>query len=186
MFCVFSVLSLISYSFFQASGVHLRTAPTTIGITVTFMFHSFFNYFSILWELSTLALADGLPLEPKWLQVTSSLQDSVQYSGRAFISNSSWPYTNPLVTVPGAPITIGITVTFMYYYYYLVKKDQDIRRQHLTREGLEPFLWSLSHLFLINMWNEVKDYDNKPLKGDLPTPCFLHLFVVRILYEEGL
>ena len=31
-----------------------------------------------------------------------------------FIYKSSSPFTNPLVTVPRAPITISITVTFMY------------------------------------------------------------------------
>ena len=31
------------------------------------------------------------------------------------ISKSSSPCTNPLVTVPSAPITIGISVTFMFF-----------------------------------------------------------------------
>ena len=30
------------------------------------------------------------------------------------ISNSSWPLTKPLGTIPSAPITIGITITFMF------------------------------------------------------------------------
>ena len=33
-------------------------------------------------EFFTSALADGLSLESEWLQVSSSLQDSSQYSGR--------------------------------------------------------------------------------------------------------
>ena len=32
------------------------------------------------------------------------------------------PFNNPLVTVPKAPITIGIIVTFIYYYYYYSSK----------------------------------------------------------------
>ena len=36
-------------------------------------------------------------------------------STRPLISKSSSPCTNPLVTVPSAPITIGITVTFMFH-----------------------------------------------------------------------
>ena len=36
-------------------------------------------------------------------------------SARPLISKSSSPCTNPLVTVPGAPITIAITVTFMFH-----------------------------------------------------------------------
>ena len=34
------------------------------------------------WEFFTSALADGLSLEFEWQQVSSSLQDSSQYSGR--------------------------------------------------------------------------------------------------------
>ena len=33
-------------------------------------------------EFFTSALADGLPLEIEWQQISSSLQDSSQYSGR--------------------------------------------------------------------------------------------------------
>ena len=58
--------------------------------------------------------------------VSSSLQDSSQYSGQLnfavvwmvftspFISKSS----SPLVTVPWAPITIGITITFMFHIFF--------------------------------------------------------------------
>ena len=34
------------------------------------------------------------------------------------ISKSSSPFNNPLVTVPKAPITIGIIVTFMFYSFF--------------------------------------------------------------------
>ena len=34
------------------------------------------------------------------------------------ISNSSSPCTNPLVTVPSALITIGITITFMFHSFF--------------------------------------------------------------------
>ena len=39
-------------------------------------------------------------------------------STRPLISKISCPYTNPLVTVPRAPITIGITVTFMFHSFF--------------------------------------------------------------------
>ena len=37
---------------------------------------------------------------------------------RPFISNSSSPFSNPLVTVPRAPLKIGITVTFMFRSFF--------------------------------------------------------------------
>ena len=33
-------------------------------------------------------------------------------------SKSSWPFNNPLGTVPNAPITIGIIVTFMFHSFF--------------------------------------------------------------------
>ena len=39
-------------------------------------------------------------------------------SSRPLISKSSSPCTKPLVTVPNAPITIGITVTFMIHAFF--------------------------------------------------------------------
>ena len=77
------------------------------------------------WEFFQPVLADGFSLEFEKQQVSSSLQDSSQYSERSnnevvwmvstrrLIFMSSTPSTNPLVTVPQAPITIGIIVTFM-------------------------------------------------------------------------
>ena len=39
-------------------------------------------------------------------------------STRPPISKSSRPFNNPLVTVPKAPITIGIIVTFMFHSFF--------------------------------------------------------------------
>ena len=39
-------------------------------------------------------------------------------STRPQTSNSSGPFSNPLVTVPKAPITIGIIVTFMFHRFF--------------------------------------------------------------------
>ena len=39
-------------------------------------------------------------------------------STRVLVSNSPRPFTNPLVTVPSASITIGITVTFIFHSFF--------------------------------------------------------------------
>ena len=66
-------------------------------------------------------------LESGWQQVSSSLQDSSQYSGRSVVwmvftrlpnSKSSSPFSNHLVAVPNAPITIGIIVTCMFHSFF--------------------------------------------------------------------
>ena len=44
-------------------------------------------------------------------------------STRLFISKSSCPFDNPLVTVPKAPITIGIIVTFMFHSFFSIPKQ---------------------------------------------------------------
>ena len=41
---------------------------------------------------------------------------------RPVVSKSSTPCINPLVTVPTAPITIGVTVTFMFHFFSVLKQ----------------------------------------------------------------
>ena len=54
------------------------------------------------------------------LSILADLNNSVvrMVSTRFRIFKSSSPYTNPLVTVSSAPITIGITVTFILYSFF--------------------------------------------------------------------
>ena len=83
------------------------------------------------WAFFSSALTDGLSREFEWQQVSLSLQDSSQYSGRSQqcytvwivstrppTSKSSNPFNNPLVTVLKAPITIGIIITFMIHSFF--------------------------------------------------------------------
>ena len=77
-------------------------------------------------ELFTSALADGFSLESEWQQVSSVsrtllsilavLNNAVVWmvSTRPPTSKSSSRFSNPLVTVPNAPITIGIIVICMF------------------------------------------------------------------------
>ena len=81
-----SILPLISNSnrLFSRPLEIIPRAPTSIGITVTFMFHNFYITLIIIiiiiilliGEFFTPAVADGLPQEFEWQQASSSLQDS--------------------------------------------------------------------------------------------------------------
>ena len=88
----------------------------------------FINIILLLSEFFSPALADGLSLYFEWQQVTSSLQDSSQYSGR-FLNDvvlrmvfsrppkfkSSSSLNKPLGVVLNTPIRIGITVSLMFH-----------------------------------------------------------------------
>ena len=90
----------------------------------------FVYLFSTL-EFFTLVFADGFSLEFELQQISSSLQDSSQYSGRpqqCCRLDSLHPsanfqvlqaLNNHLVTVPNAPITIGTIVTFMFHSFFI-------------------------------------------------------------------
>ena len=81
-------------------------------------------------EFFTSALPDGFSLEFEWQKISSSQQDSFSIlvvfnnvvvwmvSTRPTTSKSSNPFSNPLVTVPNAPITIGIIFTRMFYSFF--------------------------------------------------------------------
>ena len=78
-------------------------------------------------EFFTSVLADGLSLEFEWQQVSRTLLSILAVLNNAVVwmvstrpptSKSSSPLNNPLVTVPKAPITIGITVTFMFHSFF--------------------------------------------------------------------
>ena len=78
----------------------------------------------LLWEFFIPVLADRYSLEAEWQQVSRTLLSVLSnlnyavvwmFSTYPLISKSSSPFTNLLVTVPSTPITIGITVIFMYH-----------------------------------------------------------------------
>ena len=93
------------------------------------MFHINFHYcyYFTPWDFLTSELTDSLSLEFEWQQVSKTLlciladlNNAVIWivSTRPLISKSCSPFTNPLVTVPRAPITIGITVTLMFHSFF--------------------------------------------------------------------
>ena len=64
------------------------------------------------------SLSNNKSSQVSWtlLNILVDLNNAVVWmaSTRPLISKSSSPFTNHLVTVPSVPITIGITVTFMF------------------------------------------------------------------------
>ena len=64
------------------------------------------------------------------------------FSSRPPTSKSSSPFNNPLVTVPNAPITIGIIVTFMFHSFFI----------SLARSRYSSF-FSYSFSFIFILWS---------------------------------
>ena len=94
-----------------------------ISILCTYYYYHYFAPYKFF----TPALADGLLLESEWQQVSSSLQDTSQYSGQSVvwmvlvcppIPNSFNLLTKPLEAFPSTPIIISITVTFMFHRFF--------------------------------------------------------------------
>ena len=84
-----------------------RCFPTGVWVTASFL--KSLRLLSILVDLNNVVV---------WMVSTRSL-----------ISKTSSPYSNPLVTVSSAPITIGITVTFMFRSFF---SSQEILSTYFT------------------------------------------------------
>ena len=114
-----SLVSLFAFFDFHSARTFKSTIQQVLFIIIIFT----------PWEFFTSALADGLSLESEW-QVFSCLQDSSQYFGwshqcysldglhSSSIFKSSSPFTNLLLSVSRAPITIGINITFMFHNFF--------------------------------------------------------------------
>ena len=72
--------------------------------------------------VSHLSLSDSKSLQVSraLLTILADLNNAVVWMvfTRPLISKSSCPWINPLVTVPRAPIALGITVTFMSQFFF--------------------------------------------------------------------
>ena len=67
--------SSFDFRLFQSLVNNLETFPISVIIIIIIIIYSL--------EFFTTALADGLPLEFEWQQISLSLQDSSQYSVRS-------------------------------------------------------------------------------------------------------
>ena len=134
-------ISISSSLLSNLSGI-VPSGRFIIGITVTFMFHRCFSFLArskymsfiiiIIYSLEfyTSTLADGFHwslsdsksprVSRTLLSILAVLNNVVVWmvSTRPPTSKSSSPFSNPLVTVPNAPITIGIIVTSMFHSFF--------------------------------------------------------------------
>ena len=128
------------------------------------------------------------------LSIQANLSNALVWivSTRSLISKSSSPFTKPLVTVPRAPITIGITVTFMFHrhlsflsaffkLYSLVGRDTKVRSSgqvlviHIYHKIPEKFVyhilqyrfWVVRILFFV--WSNLNFLHNSPVDHLLHT-----------------
>ena len=191
-----------SFSSFISPLVTVPSAPITIGITVTFMFHSFsskakvliflFAFFqfypvvslngkvyysagSFFFFLLLTLTRSGRMAEIKWYlllirvflhqrklmvfhwslseskspQVSKTLLSILAVFNNAIVwmtstrsptSKSSRPFNKPLVTVPKAPITIGMIVTFMFHSFF-------------NSLAISRYLSLFSHSFSFILWS---------------------------------
>ena len=90
--------------------------------------------FTKVWETATPLVSRTL------LSILAVLNNVVVWmvSTRSLISKSNSPFNKPLVTVPKAPITIDIIVTFMFYIFF----DSQVRPKYLS-------LFSFSFKFIL-------------------------------------
>ena len=109
---------------FKPADQHFSHYATDI---IYYYYYYYYYYYFTLWKVFTSVLADGLSLEFEWHQVSRTLLSILavlnntvvwMVSTRPQISKSSSPFNNPLVTVPKAPITISIVVTFLLHSFF--------------------------------------------------------------------
>ena len=82
------------------------------------------------------------------ISILADLNNAVVWmvSTRPLISKSSSPSTDLLVTVLRAPITIGITVTFMFHSFFF---------SFLTRSRCLCFFFAFFQCYSVVYWNSI-------------------------------
>ena len=94
------------------------------GVWVTASLLKSSGFFSVFWSISIMLLS--------------------------LISKSSNPCTNPLATVPSAPITIGITVTFMFHSFFSsLAKSRYLFLFSLSFSFILWSAWTAGYLFFL-------------------------------------
>ena len=108
----------------------------------------FFFYISVNWVFEWLQISS---ISSTLLSILADLNNTVVWTvfTSPVISKSFSPCTNPLVTVPRAPITIGITVTFIFQFFSF---SSSWRNSAVVRIVSIPSLISRSPSFFPVFW----------------------------------
>ena len=97
--------------------LHDHCIGVIIFIIIIRVFHISVSWWSLHWSLSD---SKSPQVSCTLLSILAVFNNVVVWmvSTRPPDSKSSSPFDNPLVTVPKAPITIGIIVTFMFHSFF--------------------------------------------------------------------
>ena len=95
-------------------------------IIIMFNFESFSHKRELMVSPWTLSDNKSSQISRTLLSILADHNNPVVWmvSTRPLISKSSGPYTNPLLTEPRAPITIGIIVTFMFRSFSILEQGR--------------------------------------------------------------
>ena len=111
-------------------SLYLTDLEDGLSLEVDKVDYYYYYYYYLFIRVFTSALADGLlwslsdskspQVSSTLLSILAVLNNSVVWmvSTRPPTSKSSSPFNNSLVSVPKAPITIGIVVTFMLHSFF--------------------------------------------------------------------
>ena len=124
-----NLFNSLARSFFSHYFSFILWSAGTASRQLCQFFFFFVIIILLLWEFFPSALAEGFPLEFEWqqiptvsrifLSILAHLNDVVWIvTSRPLICKSSSPFISPIETVPSAPITTGITVTFMFHCFF--------------------------------------------------------------------
>ena len=114
---IFIIFFSLSFNFTLWST---GTASSTLLIKLFYSFENFSHQHQLM--VSHWSLSDSKSPQVSWtlLSILADVSNVVDWmiSTHILIYNSSIRFTNSLVTVPSALITIGITVTFMFHSFF--------------------------------------------------------------------